>query len=121
MDQVTEAQIAAMVRVFYERARQHENLGVVFNTIISDWDHHLGVIQDFWSHVLLGTNRYKRQPFQAHVGLPIKPEHLGQWLSLFRPAALDTLPPEAAAKAIARAELIAESFRVGLFPLNPIS
>jgi hemoglobin len=121
MQQVTEDQISALVRVFYERARQHEDLGILFNALIVDWDHHLSVVQDFWSHVLLGTSRYKSHPYPVHVGLPIKREHFEQWLGLFRPVAVETLPAQAAATAIARAELMAQSFRAGLFPLDPLS
>jgi hemoglobin len=117
---LTEDHIAQLVRVFYERARAHPELGPLFNTVISDWDHHLGVVHDFWSQVLLGTQRYYKHPYPAHVNLPIRREHFDQWLELFRPAAHETLPEEAAVRAIARAELITESFRAGLFPIGPI-
>ena len=103
----SEREIANLVRVFYERARQHPSLGPLFNAVVSDWDHHLGVIQDFWSHVLLGTQRYKRHPYPVHIGLPIHREHFEQWLALFRVAAADTLPSDSAARAVARAELMA--------------
>jgi len=75
----TEDQIATLVRVFYERARQHPSLGTLFNAVVSDWPHHLGVVQDFWSHVLLGTQRYKRHPYPVHVGLQIQREHFNGW------------------------------------------
>ncbi len=118
---LTEAHIAEMVAVFYQRARAHPSLGKVFNTVVSDWDHHLGVIQDFWSRVLLATDRYSKHPYPAHVDLPIKREHFGQWLDLFRPAAMEMLPEEDAKRAIAKAEHIAESFRRGLFPFDPLT
>jgi hemoglobin len=121
MSAVTEDTIANLVRVFYDRARTHPELGRLFMTSVTDWDDHLRVIRDFWSHVLLGTDRYKRSVYPAHVNLPIRREHFGHWLELFRAAAGETLPPEAAARAIARAELITESFRRGLFPFDPVS
>ena len=117
---LTEEHLAKLVQVFYERARAHPGLGPLFNTVVTDWDQHLGVVQDFWSYALLGTQRYKRHPYPAHVGLPIQREHFDQWLDLFRPAARETLPEESAARAIARAELVADSFRAGLFPIDPI-
>lgn len=118
MTPVTEQQIAHLVAVFYGRARQHPSLGPVFNGAVADWDHHLQIVQDFWSHVLLGTDRYTRHAFPVHMGLPIKREHFGQWLDLFREAVAETLPAAAGAQALARAEHMAESFRVGLFPFD---
>lgn len=117
---LTEAHIAKLVEVFYQRARAHPQLGILFNSVVADWDHHLSMVQDFWSQALLGTQRYKKHPYPAHIDLPIKREHFEQWLSLFRPAANETLPEEAAIRAIAKAEHIAESFRRGLFPFDPI-
>lgn len=117
---LTEAHLAQLVSVFYERARAHPDLGLLFNTAISDWDHHLGVVRDFWSHVLLGTQRYQSHPYPSHVGLPIRREHFDHWLDLFRSAARETLPEEAALRAIAKAEHMAESFRAGLLPFDPL-
>ena len=118
MFSVTEEQIAELVRVFYGHARAHPSLGRVFNAVVSDWDHHLSLVQDFWSHVLLGTERYKNHPFPAHLNLPIQREHFDQWLELFRQTAQETLPAEAAAHVIGRAEHMAKSFKAGLFPFD---
>ncbi|MBH2020166.1 MAG: hypothetical protein I8H91_11600 [Burkholderiales bacterium] len=63
---------------------------------------------------------YKSHPYPVHLGLPIRREHFEQWLDLFRPAARETLPGDDAARAIARAELMADSFRAGLFPFDPL-
>ncbi|MEJ1960068.1 MAG: group III truncated hemoglobin [Gammaproteobacteria bacterium] len=120
MSQVTEKEISDLVDSFYARARAHPQLGPLFNGAIADWPDHLRVIRDFWSGALLGTERYKRHAYPAHVNLPIRLEHFDQWLELFREAARETLPEEAAVRAIARAEHMTESFRRGLFPFEPI-
>jgi hemoglobin len=120
MSTATEEQIANLVRVFYASARAHPALGPLFNAAVTDWDGHLQVIRDFWSHVLLGTQRYQRHPYPAHMGLPIHREHFDQWLGLFREAARETLPPAAAQQALARAELITRSLRAGLFPFDSV-
>lgn len=117
---LTEEMIARLVQVFYDRARLHEELGPVFNQAVGDWDHHLAIVTDFWSSALLGTKRYTRHPFPVHMNLPIEREHFGQWLALFRETAMETLPPEAARHAIGRAEFMAESFRAGLYPFDPV-
>jgi hemoglobin len=112
----SEEQLATLVRVFYESAKSDEMLAPVFSAAINDWDSHLVIVQDFWSHALLGTSRYKGHPFPPHMSLPIEPEHFDRWLSLFKVAADQTLPPEAASRAKARAIHMTDSFRVGLFP-----
>lgn len=117
---LTEAHIKQLVEVFYQQARGDNQLGGLFNTAVADWPHHLQVVQDFWSKVLLGTNRYTRHPYPAHLGLPIKREHFAIWLELFRSAAANTLPEEAATRAIAKAEHIADSFKRGFFPFDPV-
>jgi hemoglobin len=119
MFSVDEQQIADLVRVFYERARAHPDLGRLFEATISDWDTHLQIVRDFWSDTLLGTHRYRRHAYPAHVGLGIERQHFDQWLGLFREAAQESLPPEVAARAIGRAQLMTRSFRAGLFPFDP--
>ncbi|HVI51470.1 MAG TPA: group III truncated hemoglobin [Candidatus Sulfotelmatobacter sp.] len=112
----TEEQIARLVRLFYERARQEERLGPLFARMVSDWEGHFVIVQDFWSHILLGTGRYKGSPFAPHMQMPIELEHFDRWLGLFRQTAVEVLPPDAAKLAIARAEHMTKSFRMGLFP-----
>ena len=113
---VTEEQILALVRQFYGSARADANLGPIFATVVADWDAHMVTVASFWSHVLLGTARYKGHPFPVHRTLPIEPDHFDQWLVMFEAAADSRLPPAAAEKAKAKAAHMAASFRAGLFP-----
>jgi len=85
---------------------------------VHDWEAHFQVVADFWSHALLGTTRYARSPFPIHINLPIERQHFEQWLTLFRQAASETLPADAAVQAVARAEHMSQSFRAGLFPFD---
>lgn len=116
----TEAQLQALVQLFYSRARAHPALGPVFERLIDDWPGHLRIVQDFWSHALLGTQRYRGSPYPVHTGLGLLRSHFDDWLALFREAAAETLPPAAAAQAVARAEHMARAFRAGLFPFDPV-
>ncbi|KAB2962993.1 MAG: group III truncated hemoglobin [Zoogloea sp.] len=109
-----EAHLEALVRGFYTRARQDPVLGPVFATAVADWDHHLQVVTDFWSRILLGSQRYFGSPYTAHMRLPLQPEHFDRWLALFREAAVDFLPRDAAVTAVAKAEMMAASFKAGL-------
>jgi hemoglobin len=108
-----------MVLRFYALARADERLGPLFEAAIEDWDGHVRIVQDFWSHHLLGTMRYQGSPFPVHVGLKVDDDHFDRWLAALRAAATETLPPNAASIAIARAEHMSKSFRVGLVPWTP--
>lgn len=113
---VQEEAIAACVRVFYGKAREDALLGPIFNAKVDDWDVHLRVVTNFWSKALLGTERYNGSPFVVHMNLPIELDHFSRWLALFEETAKDTLPPDLAAKALAKANHMAESFKAGIFP-----
>jgi hemoglobin len=112
---LTEQHIANLVRRFYERAATDDGLQAVFDATISDWDTHHRVVENFWSRTLLDTDRYRGSPYPMHANLPLRPEHFERWLALFRETARETLPAEAAERAIARAEHMAESFKAGMF------
>ena len=100
---------------FYERAAADESLQAIFKAAIQDWDAHHRVVENFWSRTLLETDRYQGSPSPSHARLLLQPEHFEHWLTLFRETAQETLPMEAAQKAIARAEHMAESFNAGMF------
>jgi hemoglobin len=112
---VTEQEISELVKRFYERAAADAELKPLFDANIHNWEHHHQVVADFWSHALLNTDRYKGSPYPLHARLPIRIEHFDIWLNYFRITAQETLPVAAATNAIARAEHMAESFKVGMF------
>ncbi|WP_348626721.1 group III truncated hemoglobin [Methylocella silvestris] len=113
-----EQAIAACVADFYGQARNDAMLGPVFNAAVADWDVHLKIVADFWSHALLKTERYKGFPFPVHTQLPLKPEHFPRWLELFEESARKTLPADLAEAALARARHMAQSFMAGIFPFT---
>ena len=112
---LNEEVIADLVRVFYQRAAADPQLQEIFNSVIADWDEHHRIVQDFWSKVLLDTTRYQGHPYPLHTRLPINLEHFDIWLGYFRETATELLPSAAAKIAIARAEMMAESFKTGMF------
>ena len=110
-----EAMVAAVVGKFYARVRADDLVGPVFNRIIPEerWPHHIEVITDFWSSMLLGTARYNGRPMPKHLGIPeLSDAHFARWLRLFRETAEAQCPPEVAALFVDRAERIAFSFRL---------
>lgn len=103
------------VRRFYAKGAEDSLLGPIFTTI-HDLERHMGVVADFWSRSLLGTERYQGQPFAAHIDLPVEPEHFRRWLELFSETASEILPKTQAEQAIAKAAHMTQCFQAGLFP-----
>ncbi|MBM3564108.1 MAG: group III truncated hemoglobin [Alphaproteobacteria bacterium] len=110
-----EVAIDACVRRFYAKGVEDSLLGPIF-TAVHDLEQHMGVVANFWSRSLLGTERYQGQPFAAHINLPIEPEHFTRWLELFSETASEVLPKPQAEQAIAKAAHMTQCFQAGLFP-----
>ena len=80
----TEEEISALVHAFYERVREDDALGPIFNRHVHDWDSHLATMVDFWSSALRGTARFRGTPMPKHVALPGLTQQLfRRWLGLF--------------------------------------
>ena len=110
----TEGEIARLVHAFYARVRQDELLGPVFDAHVSDWDHHLAKLVDFWSSILLRTGRYSGTPMQKHASLAgLNPELFERWLALFRQTAAEQPNGAMAARACEMAQRIAQSLWMG--------
>ena len=112
---VTEAMIHTLVHGFYDRIRADAELGPIFTAQIEDWEPHLAKMCDFWSSMLLMSKRYEGRPVPAHLKIPdLDRPHFERWLDLFRGAARDLSPPDAAALFIDRAERVAQSLQLSL-------
>jgi hypothetical protein len=59
---ITEAMIERLVRSFYDKVREDEMLGPVFDARITDWEPHLAQMCAFWSSVALMSGRYHGAP-----------------------------------------------------------
>lgn len=111
---LTEDNIALLVRTFYGRAREDDLLGPIFNAAVSDWDHHIAQIADFWSSMMLRTGRYNGRPMRPHLRLPLTGVHFDRWLALFEPTAREIFDADVAEAFILRARRIADSFEMGI-------
>ena len=113
--ELDEAMVAAVVRDFYARVRADDLIGPVFNRIIPEdrWPHHIDLITDFWSSMLLGTGRYMGRPMPKHLAIPdLTDAHFARWLRLFRVTAEIHCPEDIAALFVDRAQRIAYNFRL---------
>jgi hemoglobin len=114
-----ELALPEVLRAFYARVRQDDQLGPIFNTAVDDWDEHLKRIADFWSSVMLGTGRYKGNPVARHLphAAQINRAKFDRWLELWRETTSLMLPAEVAAGLQTKAERIAESLILAMqFP-----
>ncbi|UJW75703.1 group III truncated hemoglobin [Rhizobium sp. SL42] len=118
---VDQAFIDRLVDTFYDRIRQHPNLGPVFETRLSGrWPEHMVKMKSFWSSIAFKTGAYGGKPVQAHHGVDGMAEDLfGQWLQLFAMTLRDIgASREAGDWFITSAERIARSLVLSLF-YNP--
>lgn len=105
-----------LITTFYGRVRQDPQLGPVFNDAIADWDHHLGLLVDFWSSVMLGSRSFNGNPMAAHLKHPdrIRPEMFERWLAIWGETTDERLSPPAAAAIQAKAARIGQSLSMAL-------
>ena len=112
------ALVRPFVARFYEISRADPALGPLFEAAIHDWAGHMEIVVDFWVTALLGVPLYGGTAYGAHVGLPVEEHHFPRWLAALEQAGSETLPPELAERAMARARHMAMSFKAGLLPFR---
>ena len=87
-DLENKADIEILVNSFYDKVKQDDKIGFIFNqTIGSDWSRHLPVMYDFWNMVLFSQPGYGGNPTRVHVELDkkiqLQKEHFNRWLQLW--------------------------------------
>lgn len=114
---ITEAQIAALIPRFYDQVRADALIGPVFAGAIDNWPPHLEKLMAFWSSVMLTSGRYKGNPMAAHMKhlATITPPMFDRWLALWAQETAETLPADTAALLQAKAERIAQSLKLALY------
>lgn len=81
--------IVVLVNRFYDRIREDDRLGPVFNEVVKvHWETHLPKMYDFWDTVLFRAGTFRGNPLAAHAKLvPLTDMGRGtfeHWLTLFR-------------------------------------
>ena len=106
--------IQVLVDSFYEKVKVDNLLGPVFAGL--NWPHHLPIMYNFWSSMLLGDQSYRGNPFEKHLRLAITSEHFKRWLELFKETVDQNFAGEKAEEVKMRADSIAGIFqlRMGL-------
>lgn len=108
---LNEESIAVLVDTFYDRVREDDLIGPVFNRVVADWPEHLAKLKDFWSSVILGTGRFKGNPMMAHLPIPeMDKDHLVRWLTLWQQTTFEIFEPEVAEVFLGKAIMVGERF-----------
>jgi hemoglobin len=80
--------IELLVNSFYDKVREDEVIGYIFNDVAKvEWEHHLPVMYNFWEDIILQSRKYSGNPMNVHTGLnqktSLKTEHFARWKKLF--------------------------------------
>ncbi|BDA83161.1 hypothetical protein Sa4125_07030 [Aureimonas sp. SA4125] len=113
---LSETDLRRLVGAFYEDVRADPLLGPIFKIRVDDWDAHSDRVADFWSSIMLGSGRYKGNPFGAHLPFRerLSAEHFERWLALWSATARRLFEPATADLLAAKARRIADSLQAGL-------
>lgn len=111
-DILTREDIQLLVDHFYKKVQMDNLLAPVFSHV--DWEHHLPIMYNFWSSMLLGDQSYRGNPLQKHLPLPIEGHHFDQWLKLFTETVNEHFSGVNAEEIKMRAQSIAGIFQMRL-------
>jgi hemoglobin len=104
-------QVKMMVNTFYDKVRQDDLIGPIFNERIQDWGPHLEKMYRFWNAVLFQQPGYFGAPFAPHATMPIAAEHFERWVKLFKANIEEHFTGDVAEEALWRAGKMADLFR----------
>ena len=89
LDIIDSRDVARLVNVFYDRVRDDDLLGPIFDDIAHvDWATHLPRMYDFWESVLFARATFKGTPLLVHRALdrrtPLTTAAFNRWIALFQ-------------------------------------
>lgn len=108
----TRADIERLIDTFYEKVRNDETIGYIFNDIANvNWEQHLPVMYSFWSSMLLDEQSFEGNVMQKHIELssraPFTQKEFSAWLTFFKSTVDELFSGDKADEAKSRAESIA--------------
>ena len=117
---ITEENIKKLVDTFYSKVREDTSLSPIFEQAIGEdiaiWQPHLQKMYDFWSSIMLSSDRYRGNPLRKHRDLPPFDKVLfDRWLVLFSQTANELYTVDIASLFISKSENIARSLKLGIY------
>jgi hemoglobin len=100
-DLLGRAEIEQLVNEFYQRVKQDDLLGFIFEDVAkTDWSMHLPKMYAFWETVIFGTGGFRGNPLAAHAKLTAMTtmgrEQFDRWLHIFQTTVDDLFAGEKA-------------------------
>jgi len=82
------ADIKRLIDSFYDKVKQDDTIGYIFNDVAKvDWEHHLPIMYDFWEGIIFQKGNYSGNPMSVHIALnqktPLLPAHFSRWKEIF--------------------------------------
>ncbi|MCE3259125.1 MAG: globin [Bacteroidetes bacterium] len=103
--------VKLMVDTFYQRVRENELLGPIFNERLNNrWPEHLEKMYRFWQTILLDEHTYHGAPFPPHAAMALSKAHFETWLNIFVSTVDELFEGEVANEAKHRGTLMAAIF-----------
>jgi len=117
------ADIQLLVDTFYDKVKQDETIGYLFNDVAKvNWEQHLPRMYDFWENILFQTGGFKGNPMAAHVQLhqksPLTAAHFERWQQLFLATVNELFEGDKAELIKQRARSIATMMLIKVHPSN---
>jgi len=111
--------VSNLVHTFYNRIREDELLGPIFNARLENrWEEHLEKMVRFWQTILLGEHTYHGYPFHPHATMSIEEKHFTHWVSIFNQTVDDLFAGSVADEAKNRGQIMAKIFLHKIDQLN---
>lgn len=119
----TRADIELLVNSFYDKIRQNDSIGYIFEEIAQvNWEKHLPKMYSFWEMILFNKESYDGHPFRPHLIInqqhQLNPNHFATWLALFDATVDEHFEGEKASEIKTRAKNVALSWAFKIHQLN---
>jgi len=88
-DILSREDVFLLVTTFYDKVRKDALLAPIFNSVITDWEHHLERLTNFWESNLFFKKTFSGDPVGKHIDVDmslnggINEMHFGVWLNLW--------------------------------------
>ena len=115
----TKQDIELLVNTFYDRVKQNDVIGYIFNDLAAvNWEKHLPVMYRFWDNAIFYSGAYNGNPMHVHKHLdklfPLSADHFAEWNKLFVSTVNDLFEGDKAELAKQRAMSISTVMQIEL-------
>ncbi|MBL7731443.1 MAG: group III truncated hemoglobin [Chitinophagaceae bacterium] len=119
----TRDDLLQLMQLFYRKLLADPGISYLFTDVAKiNLEEHLPVLVDFWDGILFGSDTYRKNAMQPHLGLhaasPLTVEHFETWLRYFKGSVDELFEGEKAFLTKERATGIATVMRIKISQLS---